>query len=219
VSLKLINLSRSVADLTQVEAHLLLVMCDRARDDGHLWPSYRTLAEWMHCNRSTVIRAMGNLQAKGLVERRYNHRSANDFYLRLPGMTGRLPGPYGWLNTPAEGLRQRPDQLRSATSGSDWLVAESDAKHLGNGNRNAEENEDGSTERIGFGGSLAAPDDPQDVSTGSESGTPGHGIATEDLRLPMVRDGRVSWLAIRATTAAPGNPPDFDEFERLVFPS
>lgn len=89
MSFKMVRLAKQVKGLSRSEKLVLVTLADYYNEgEGRAWPSHETMAQDLHYERTTVIRACKGLLKKGLIsgykEMGSNgHFSSNQYKLHL----------------------------------------------------------------------------------------------------------------------------------------
>lgn len=61
--------------LSSKAVSVFVYLCDKANKNGECYPAVRTIANDLHISRSTVFRAIRELESAGLLTRQHRHRT------------------------------------------------------------------------------------------------------------------------------------------------
>jgi len=98
MSIKLINDVFNDAALTANQTLIMLALADNANDDGVCYPHQQTLIDKTKLSRTTVVRNLSELEAKGVIRKRYRAKKQGGRYSNI------------YLLYPAENL-QKLDEI------------------------------------------------------------------------------------------------------------
>lgn len=90
---------------TVYEKVVLILLCNRANNDGYCWPSIETICREGRISKSSALRAIRGLEAIGVLNVRRMHRVSNGYQIKFLGCpidTQRVS------NKKSNGVRQTP---------------------------------------------------------------------------------------------------------------
>lgn len=70
---------------TVYEKVVLILLCNRANNDGYCWPSIETICREGKLSKSSALRAIRGLEAIGVLEVRRMHRVSNGYRIKFLG--------------------------------------------------------------------------------------------------------------------------------------